>query len=560
MSRLPGPWRGKAAGLVLVLAGAFLYRFNTLGGTLGGFDNQHFLFLLYAREIQAGAQPLRDFLDAGLQGARPSLSYELPALAQQVFGANLLAEALLTAGALALAAAATYGAAAGVAPWPLALVTATVSVWVAPKLYSYPKVLVLAVVSLLVVRCARRPAWPTTGLLAAWTAVAFLFRHDLAVYCGLATLVVLAMVHGPRKALLHGAGYAAAATLLLLPSLWWIEQQRGLLEYLADARAMSARELERTDRDWPAFSLSGADRPSEWLTEANAEAWLYYACLGVPLIVLVSAAWRRVRQLPPLPGTPALVSLSAMLFLLVPVYLRGSLEARFGDVIPPVAVLGAALLAASLRMSGRRRAPAAASALAILAVSTASIWHLQSVASELRVSGLIESPGAVVRRAIHVSRELRGLPERWHTDPGGRATLVAAQYLRYCTRPSDRVLLVSFAPEVLAVAGRRFAGGRATFVRGFWASDRRVGEALDVLAGQEVPLALADPPSHYEASLPRLASFLDRHYREAGVVSLDSGQVLRILARRDRPLELYGPHRWPCAASAARPVGAARLE
>ncbi|MGH9202187.1 MAG: hypothetical protein ACRD2A_13240, partial [Vicinamibacterales bacterium] len=61
------------ASLVFVLVA--LYRFNTLGGALGGFDNDHFLHFVYAKQVQAGEQPLRDFLDAGLQGARPSLTY-----------------------------------------------------------------------------------------------------------------------------------------------------------------------------------------------------------------------------------------------------------------------------------------------------------------------------------------------------------------------------------------------------------------------------------------------------------------------------------------------------
>ena len=71
------------------------YRFNTLGGALGGFDNDHFLQLALAKQVEAGEQPLRDFLDA-VQGARPALTYELSALAQRVLGDNLRSEAMLT--------------------------------------------------------------------------------------------------------------------------------------------------------------------------------------------------------------------------------------------------------------------------------------------------------------------------------------------------------------------------------------------------------------------------------------------------------------------------------
>jgi hypothetical protein len=79
-----------------------VFRFNMLGGTLGGFDNDEFAHLLRADAMLRGEQPLRDFADAELRGAWPSLSYAVPAWAQRVWGRSLLAEAYLTAGALAL--------------------------------------------------------------------------------------------------------------------------------------------------------------------------------------------------------------------------------------------------------------------------------------------------------------------------------------------------------------------------------------------------------------------------------------------------------------------------
>ena len=88
---------------ILLFGGVFLYRFNTLGGAYGGFDNDHFLHFVHAKQVEAGEQPLRDFLDAGLQGARPSLTYELSAAAQRYLGDNLRSEALLTASGHTLA-------------------------------------------------------------------------------------------------------------------------------------------------------------------------------------------------------------------------------------------------------------------------------------------------------------------------------------------------------------------------------------------------------------------------------------------------------------------------
>ena len=88
---------------VVVGVGAFLFRFNTLGGTLGGFDNDHFTRLIRADMLLQGEQPLRDFADAELRGAWPALTYAMSAWAQQIGGRTLLPEAYLTVGLLTLA-------------------------------------------------------------------------------------------------------------------------------------------------------------------------------------------------------------------------------------------------------------------------------------------------------------------------------------------------------------------------------------------------------------------------------------------------------------------------
>ena len=128
---------------LLVLA--FLYRFNALGGALGGFDNDHFHYYVRAKQVAHGERPLRDFYDHGLQGAWPSLSYELPALAQRIGGETLLTEAVFTIGAIAVSLGVTFLVAArltGVVP---ALVVSLITLFLGTRLYGFSKVLVLAV-------------------------------------------------------------------------------------------------------------------------------------------------------------------------------------------------------------------------------------------------------------------------------------------------------------------------------------------------------------------------------------------------------------------------------
>ena len=132
---------------VLLFGWVFLFRFNTLGGAFGGFDNDHFLYYTVAKQVQAGEQPLRDFQDA-MHGAWPSLTYELSAAAQRYFGDNLRSEAWLTVGGMALGASVAFLAGSLVGAWPWGRATALQSSLLSPKLYCYTKVLVTAVAAL----------------------------------------------------------------------------------------------------------------------------------------------------------------------------------------------------------------------------------------------------------------------------------------------------------------------------------------------------------------------------------------------------------------------------
>jgi hypothetical protein len=99
-----------AASIIALSIGlvAFIFRFNTLGGALGGFDNDHFIYLIRTDMLLGGEQPLRDFADAELRGAWPALTYAISAWAQQLGGRTLLPEAFLTAGSLAAASAGVF--------------------------------------------------------------------------------------------------------------------------------------------------------------------------------------------------------------------------------------------------------------------------------------------------------------------------------------------------------------------------------------------------------------------------------------------------------------------
>jgi hypothetical protein len=550
----------------LLFLWVLLYRFNTLGGALGGFDNDHFLHFAYAKQVQAGEQPLRDFLDAGLQGANPSLTYELSAAAQRLFGNNLRSEAWLTTAGVAAGAAAAFLAGCYVAPWPAALATAWLSAVISPKLYGYPKVLVLAVASLLIARYARAPDWRRACALAVLTAVAFLFRHDLAVYCALGTAVALVAVAATgrlpwTRTAAHAAVYALATALLLAPSFWWIETHTGIERYLRTGWEMGQRESQRTDIEWPVPSMAPGDSVRAVLArEENTQAWLYYLFLAVPALGVGSTVIRLARRESDADGRRATVlALSAMTAVLCATFLRGSLEGRFGDMAPPVAVVGATLIAASVG-GGRRplgwRVGRGALAAAIVVVTTVCVWSLQSVGAELARARLLDSPFEVATRAGGVSRELALLPNALRARPDASPSMQTADYLFRCTVPSDRVLVVAYAPEIFAFSERLFAGGRATFVPGFYADAGYEIHAVTRLERESVPLALADVEAE-TAEFPLVDAYLRTHFVDSGTIEIDGGRRLRLLAHRGLVGRPSGRDARPCFGEAATPMNAA---
>jgi hypothetical protein len=496
-----------------------------------------------------GEQPLRDFLDSGLQGARPSLTYELSALAQRVGGRNLRSEAWLTVIGVAAAAAVTFLAGAAIVPWPLALVTTVLAAFLSPKLYGYPKVLMLAAISLLVIRYSRTPRWWGVAAMAVTTAVAFLFRHDYAIYCGIAALTVM-VFSGPTSPwtrLGRAAAYAALAMALLAPSLYWVERHGGLAAYVLNARTMSAREAQRTTLDWPVPDVHLTESVSaNFEREANSEAWIYYLFVGLGWMASLAAALRIRRGADE--RDAAMLGIGLMTIPLSLFFLRGSLEARFGDMGPAVAILGAWFCAMAVEGSHRglfRRAGTGVLAAVVLGFTAIAIWSLQSVRTELLRAGVLISPVAVVRQGFRVSQELAGLPEGLRhsgaASPSGRA----AAYLHDCTAPSDRIMVVSYAPEVGGLSGRLFAGGRATFLPGFYEDERYSSFLMARLRRESVPVVLAEDEPYY-AAYPLLGPYLREAYEERGRVEIDGGRSLRVLARRGLSGRPYGSAMLPC--------------
>jgi len=536
--------------LILLVAAATLYRLNTLGGLFGGLKNDHFVPFAYAKQVEAGAQPLRDFAGLGLQGAWPSLTYEASATAQRWLGDSLRSEVVLSIAGVAAAAAITFVAAALVANTTWALLATLLSVIVAPALYNYPKVLMFALGCLTIVLYARRPGVPAIAGGAVVTAVAFLFRHDYSVYVGLGLLAVCAAARHP-DARRHASIFVGLTALLLAPSLVYVQYYAGIVDYLRDGLELSAREADRTNlAAWPRFDFTPV--PGRGLTlrrffefDPNSVAWLYYLARLLPLAALValkpdSDPGRRAAR-------AAMLAVAVMFVFAAPFLIRGNVAARLGDVGPMLAVL----LAACAHTVTRRpsagwqwwQIPATVLVLAVAIGSALSARTVGDLDNQLRVAGLSQSSAETRRRTREVWMQLTDLPSGALRGSDGPASLTLARYLNRCTAPDDRVALLTYHPEILPFAGRLFAAGRLSVIPGYVLGPRQQEALVAQWRRERVPIALVeyeeftDPAS---PAAPLVRDYLLEHYRRAARVETEAAP-LTVFVGRDRAVVSVDP-------------------
>jgi hypothetical protein len=97
----------------------------------------------------------------------------------------------------------------------------------------------------------------------------------------------------------------------------------------------------------------------------------------------------------------------------------------------------------------------------------------------------------------------------------------AARYVAECTSPDDYLMVAAEAPEVNVFARRRFAAGQGALAMGLYTSPDDQRRALAKLAGQSVPIVLAEASryqSEFVFTYPLLADYISEHYRQAGTI------------------------------------------
>jgi hypothetical protein len=552
---------------VLLLAFTSLYRFNTLGGRFGGFDNDHFVPFAYAKQVQAGEQPLRDFDGLGLQGAWPSLTYETSAWMQRWLGDNLRSEALLSVIAVGVAAALTFLAAASLAPVAWATATTLVSVFVAPTLYNYSKVLMLAAAALTIARYCRRPH--TLGVVAGsvLTAVAFLFRHDLAVYVGVGLGLAYLLGSGRPERVRRVCLYVALTLLLLAPSLIWVQYYAGLVQYVRDGLALSAREADRTEMSaWPGFTgLDESGNPVGIVqlfdVEQNGTAWLYYLTRLLPFAAAAfvwvrrgDGEWSGAQPALRRGSRPAVLAIAAMTAFASPLLVRGNIPVRLGDIGPLVSVLAAWTIYQVARWRTGEplgwRVARSMTALVIIGATALSTASVGVVRNQLGTAGLRHSWRATMLQSQQLWASLSTLPPAAIDQPSPDGPLDISQYINRCTAPADRVVVMSYQPELLPFAGRLFGAGRLSILPAYALDSRQAESLVTRWRHQSVPLAFVEFEEFWSPDSTRspiVRAYLHERYAEAGSMPVGGDRVLHVFAERARmPSGRFGLGGLPC--------------
>jgi hypothetical protein len=573
---MPTPVR--AAGAIVIGAAIFacswVYRFNDPGGSFAFLTDDHFFYLVRGWQILFGDLPVRDFVDHGAP-----LFYYVGAAVQVLFGRGTLSEivfcvTLLSAGAVGvfLLAARASGSLL------LGLAAAAFHVLLEPRFYNYPKILVYVAAIPALWACADRPDRLRVALLAIVTVVGFLFRHDHGLFIAATFAILLWLLRAVpwQQRLRTGVLYAALVVALLAPYLLFIQLNGGLVSYVRTAVAWAERDRDRAEFEWPAFDNPDGVSPGAEADAAvtrmvarirdNGVAWVFYAELALPIVsalmlVLSPTAFRPAWA----QAAAKLGAVAALAAMLDAGFLRSPLAARLADPSVPHAVLAAWLPVALAGLLARRDAlrPPLRHAAARVAIAAAAFAFIVPLLAVLAIA-VTDDLG----RRIEKARLSRGVDEglewtefMWQRigdafplradpalEPDELTTL--ALYVRACTRPTDRVFMQHYLPQVLALGERGFAGGHADLRPGFFTTPEMQHLTVQRLRRQSVPVALVgggDVLGGFRSSFPIVVRYFDEHYRSAGEREFDGRFSVQLLVRRDaEPLGRFEPLDWPC--------------
>jgi hypothetical protein len=528
-----------------VFVGTVVWRFLTFTG----FTNDHYAHLALAQQMLMGDWPIRDFSDPGWP-----LTYLLTAAGWLVAGTAMATEWSITAAGFALGAACTLAAAKRLSgSLAIALLVTLFEVLIFPRTYSYPKMLVYGAGALVILGLAAHTSRRRIVLAAFAVAIAFLLRHDHGLFMGAASAVCLALASrddGWQVTLERVALLTAATGMFLLPWALYVTLTGGLVRYFQAGFDYSAGEAAATALTaWPWFSLNLPVTDT-----SNAEAWLFWLFWILPLACGVMT-WRRLpsrreRWSGELATVGALVVISV---LVNASFIRQALQVRLPDAIVPAALLAAWALGTCWtgrwRRYGLQRIVQCATVICIV-VSGLAVSQIGRLEDQYDNAAIGYGIGGVLERATEVSTLLSS--SHRHDTPSrySVALLPFFDYVDRCTSVSDRLIVTGEFPDVLVLAGRRFAGDGVVF--GAWySSSTRQQQTLERLEAGPALFALhMGDYVTFRKRFDRIDRYLNLEYAPMADVPVEGAGAIRILVLRSRPpVSVDSSTGWPCFTS-----------
>jgi hypothetical protein len=305
--------------------------------------------------------------------------------------------------------------------------------------------------------------------------------------------------------------------------------------------------------------LAGVDQP----LAAGAAAAIML--VGIPVAAaLLASPWLR-RFLPPAVSPGQLLRFALFAELVNLGLLREPYESRTADVIVLPAVLLGVLLVVLWRRAWRplMRWPLRALTVVLLIVTVKSL----AVAGEFddRLWWLL-GDGRSIARAAGAWREVAtrltvSPPSRFWEGRGGPVTVRFAEYARRCLLPSDRTLVMWFAPEIYYNADRLMAGRHAYFFTAFHDVEGEQRRELAKVVRSNPKIVFANR-SNYRATaaaFPAVVEFLELNYSTAAAFEEDGEHYSILISRHTAPLRDDPGTGWPCFTTRTPPTEPLRI-
>lgn len=319
-------------------------------------------------------------------------------------------------------------------------------------------------------------------------------------------------------------------------------------------RPMEESSLVRLQRAIPLLRVSIA--PRYW-HPVNGAVWLYWLSFALPVIVLVMLGvdWIRGRTREGMPNAAAKLFAAAVMVEVVDVALLRK-AGNFSEHADVIAVLGAFVLGsafASFRWRSLRGGLTAAVAAIALVVSTSAAIIFVSPFNALALAGFNDGwHGAWAKARGSFESYATSPPIDEYAPPGTTGDRGLLRYIYECTRPDDRIWLLTETYTVPYYTERRVVG-HIYWSMGLLATPEYERRIIDQVDKEEVPFIMSfggDRPFQNLESYPLVHEYAQKRYTTRHAIpedKVDRGLSIWLLTDgRRKPTGTYELFGLPC--------------